>query len=146
MSMGGSTYGKRTGFGIVSVKDNVLRVCHQQLSPAPKLLARLDKPLLDRPWIQARESVSVKVLEQEEEFYVYVESQDRVAKERSMRRRKLKRLWARLGELRAAKRLSRDALLMRLGAAKKEAVIYANRVIWRLKKLMQYPDPAAGVC
>jgi transposase len=84
-------------------------------------LSKLEKPLLEQSWIQARESVSVKVLEQEEEFYVYVESKDRVAKERSMRRRKLKRLWARLGELRAAKRLSRDTLLMRLGAAKKEA-------------------------
>jgi len=84
-------------------------------------LSRLEKLLLDQPWVQARESVSVKVLQQEGEFYVYVASQDRVAKERSMRRRKLKRLWARLGELRAAKRLSRDALLLRLGAAKKEA-------------------------
>ena len=73
------------------------------------------------PWLMARESVSVKVLEQDEEFYVYVESKDRVAKERSMRRRKLKRLWARLGELRARKQLSRDGLLMSLGAAKKEA-------------------------
>ena len=84
-------------------------------------LSKLEKPLLEQSRMQARESVSVKVLEQDEEFYVYVESKDRVAKERSMRRRKLKRLWARLGQLRAAKRLSRDTLLMRLGAAKKEA-------------------------
>ena len=38
-----------------------------------------------------------------------------------MRRRKLKRLWARLSELRARKQLSRDELLMALGAAKKVA-------------------------
>lgn len=84
-------------------------------------LSKLEKSLLKQPWIQARESVSVKLLKQDEEFYVYVESKDRVAKERSMRRRKLKRLWARLSELRARKQLSRDELLMALGAAKKAA-------------------------
>ena len=93
-------------------------------------LTKLEKALLDRPWIQARESVSVKVLEQDEEFYVYVESKDRVAKERSMRRRKLKRLWARLGELRTRKKISRDGLLMSLGAAKTEA----GRA-WRLVRI-----------
>jgi len=84
-------------------------------------LTKLEKALLDRPWVQARQSVSVKVLEADGEFYVYVKSQERVAKERSMRRRKMKRLWARLEELAARKRQSRDGLLMNLGAAKKEA-------------------------
>lgn len=84
-------------------------------------LTKLEQTLVTLPWTEARESVSVKVLKQDEELYVYVESKDRVAKERSMRRRKLKRLWARLGELRARRRLSRDQLLMSLGAAKKEA-------------------------
>lgn len=84
-------------------------------------LTKLEKALLDQPWIQARESVSVKVIEEDGEFYIYVNSKDRVAKERSMRRRKLKRLWARLGELQARRQLSRDQLLMLLGAAKKEA-------------------------
>jgi transposase len=37
-----------------------------------------------------------------------------------MRRRRLKKLWARLGELQG-QRLSRDQLLLKLGAAKKEA-------------------------
>ena len=57
-------------------------------------LTHVEKQLLEQPWIQARESVRVKILQQESEFYVYVESHDRVAKERSMRRRRLKRLWA----------------------------------------------------
>ena len=57
-------------------------------------LSRVEKQLLEQPWIQARESVRVKILQQESEFYVYVESNERVAKERSMRRRRLKRLWA----------------------------------------------------
>lgn len=99
-------------------------------------LTKLEGELLERPWIQARESVKVKQVEQDEEFYVYVESRDRVRKERSIRRRRLKRLWARLGELRACKRLSRDRLLLSLGAAKKEA----GRV-WGLVKVRV---PAVG--
>ena len=85
-------------------------------------LSKLERALLEQPWIEARESVRVKRLAQDEEFYVFVESRERVAKERSMRRRRLKRLWALLQELRhERKRLSRDELLMALGAAKKEA-------------------------
>ncbi len=41
-------------------------------------LTKLEQELLQRPWVQARETVAVKLLEQEDEFYVYVESQDRV--------------------------------------------------------------------
>jgi len=84
-------------------------------------LTHVEKQLLEQPWIQARESVSVKILQQESEFYVYVESHDRVAKERSMRRRRLKRLWASLHELRNRKKITRDDLLMHIGALKKEA-------------------------
>ena len=73
------------------------------------------------PWMQARESVSVKILLQESEFYVSVESHDRVAKARSMRRRRLKRLWRSLHELRNRKSITRDDLLMHIGALKKEA-------------------------
>jgi hypothetical protein len=47
--------------------------------------------------------VQVKLLAQEGELYVLAQSRDRVAKERAMRRRQLKRLWARL------KQLSNDA-------------------------------------
>jgi transposase len=84
-------------------------------------LSKLEAALLEQPWSQARESVAVKTLPQEGEFYVYVESRDRVAKERSMRRWRLKYLWRTLKELRARKRLTRDELLMALGAARKEA-------------------------
>lgn len=92
--------------------------------------------MLAKPWVRARETVAVKLLPDGEEFYILVESQDRVAKERSMRRRKLKRLWARLGELRARKQLSRDGLLLALGAAKKEA--------GRAGRLVQVRLPGAG--
>jgi transposase len=94
----------------------------QYLVGTPKgRLTKLEAALLERPWSQARPSVGVRVLPQEEEFYVYVESRDRVAKERAMRRRRLKYLWKTLTALRGRKRLSRDELLMALGAAKKQA-------------------------
>lgn len=84
-------------------------------------LTRLEKELIKRPWSRARESVSVKLLDTDEDLYVFVESHDRVWKERSMRRRRLKRLWARLKELIGRPQLKRDALLMALGVARKEA-------------------------
>ena len=102
-------------------------------------LTKLEKDLLERPWSHARESVRVKTLGLEQETYVYVESHDRVAKERSMRRRRLKRLWKTLHDLSARKRLQRDELLMALGAAKKEA----GRA-WRLVDI-RVPQPREAV-
>ena len=67
-----------------------------------------------------RESVEVKLLEAEGELYILARSQGQVHKERAMRRRRLKRLWKRLHELQGQK-LSRDQLLLKLGAAKKDA-------------------------
>ena len=83
-------------------------------------LSRLEKALLDKPWHDARPGVQVKPLAQDGEIYLFAESRDRVAKERAMRRRRLKKLWRRLSALREQK-LSRDQLLLKLGAAKKEA-------------------------
>ena len=83
-------------------------------------LSRLETALLDKPWHDARPGVQVKLLAQDGEIYIFAESRDRLAKERAMRRRRLKKLWRRLGALRQQK-LSRDQLLLKLGAAKKEA-------------------------
>jgi hypothetical protein len=83
-------------------------------------LTRLEQALLDEPWHAARPGVQVKLLAQDGELYVLAESRDRVAKERSMRRRQLKWLWQRLNKLSTMK-LTRDALLMRLGAARSKA-------------------------
>src|SRR5690606_3550351 len=58
--------------------------------------------------------------EDNDELSIYVESADRIRKERSMRRRRLKKLWARLKQLQGMK-LSHDQLMMKLGAAKLEA-------------------------
>ena len=63
---------------------------------------------------------------QEGELYVLAQSRDRVAKERAMRRRQLKRLWARLKQL-STMQLTREELLMKLGAARDQ-----SRTAWRL--------------
>jgi transposase len=83
-------------------------------------LNRLEKDLLDKPWQQARPGVEVKLLSQPDELYVLAQSQDRVYKERSMRRRQLKWLWSRLKKLSTMK-LNREQLLMKLGAAKQHS-------------------------
>jgi hypothetical protein len=67
-----------------------------------------------------RESVQVKLLEQAGELYVLTHRDGRCHQERARRRRRLTRLWQRLHQLQQ-QRLSRDELLLKLGAAKKEA-------------------------
>ena len=84
-------------------------------------LTRLEQALLEEPWQAARPGVQVKLLAHAGELYVFAESRDRVAKERSMRRRQLKWLWERLAKL-STMSLTRDALLMKLGAAQTKAV------------------------
>jgi hypothetical protein len=74
-------------------------------------LSRFEKALLAQSWQEARPGVDVKLLPQDGELYVYAQSRDRVAKERAIRRRRLKRLWARLKQL-SAMTLTREALLM----------------------------------
>ena len=99
----------------------------QYLVGTPKgRLTRLEQALLEKPWHAARPGVQVKLLAQDGELYVFAESRDRVAKERSMRRRQLKWLWARLNKL-STMRLTRDDLLMKLGAARTKAP-----AAWRL--------------
>jgi len=84
-------------------------------------LTKLEKSLAQVPWLTARPQVQVKLLPDSGEVYVLVNSQARVAKERAMRRRRLKRLWGRLHALRQMKDLSRDDLLKKLGVAQTQA-------------------------
>ena len=83
-------------------------------------LTRLEKAFLDLPWQDVREAVNVKLLVEDGELYVLVHSDGRRQKERGMRRRRLKKLWRRLAELQGQSN-SRDQLMLKLGAAKKEA-------------------------
>ncbi len=100
-------------------------------------LSRLEKQLLAVPWQDARPGVQVKLLAQDGELYVFAASRDRIAKERAMRRRKLKWLWQRLAQL-AAMKLTREELLMKLGAARQRA-----RSAWRLIVIEVAEDSAA---
>jgi hypothetical protein len=83
-------------------------------------LNRLEKHLLDKPWQEVREGVQVKLLAEDGELYVYAQSLDRVTKERAMRRRQMKWLWKRLQQI-ADMEISREELLMKLGAARSKA-------------------------
>lgn len=98
---------------------------------------RLEKQLLDKPWHSARPGVEVKLLAQQDELYVLAQSANRVHKERSMRRRQLKWLWARLKQLSTMK-LKREELLMKLGAAKQK-----SPSAWRLVLIEVDKDKAA---
>ena len=80
-------------------------------------LSKLEADLLQRPWQSVRPGVEVKVLPQENELYVFAQSRDRLNKERAMRRRQLKGLWRRLGQLQQMKLTARE-LLLKLGEAK----------------------------
>jgi transposase len=79
-----------------------------------------EKKWLDLPWQKVRDSVDVKLYEHDGELYVLARSDGRQAKEIAMRRKRLARL---LRKLRAMRRSlpSRDQLLLRIGAAKKQA-------------------------
>ena len=83
-------------------------------------LTRLEQAFLAQPWQAVRPSVTVKLLAEEGELYILVRSDQRRLKERGMRRRRLKTLWQRLGELQQQAN-TRDQLLLKLGAAKQAA-------------------------
>src|SRR6476619_4888929 len=107
----------------------------QYLVGTPKgRLSRLEKDLLAKPWQQARPGVRVKLWPRDGELYVFADSANRVAKERAMRRRQLKWLWARLKQL-SMMTLSREELLMKLGAARAHAP-----AAWRLVVIAVAPE------
>jgi transposase len=79
-----------------------------------------EKKWLDLPWQQVRESVQVKLYQHEGELYVLAKSDGRQAKENAIRRKRLARLLRKLRGMRHSLP-KRDQLLLRIGAAKKEA-------------------------
>jgi transposase len=101
-------------------------VCYLVGTPKGRL-SRLEQKLTALSWNEVREGVEVKLLGEGKEVYVLARSQDRISKERSMRRRQLKRLWKRLQELQRMKFSRRDQLMMKLGAARQSAP-----AAWRL--------------
>ncbi len=83
-------------------------------------LSKLEQRFLAQPWARVREGVDVKRLSVDEDTYVLAQSAARIDKERAMRRRRLGRYVQRLHALQG-QALTRDQLLMKLGAAKHEA-------------------------
>ena len=107
--------------------EDILREMREATTPTSYLvgtnrgrLTKLEKGFLKLPWARVKDSLEVKLLPQEGEVYILARSQGRRKKERGMRRRRLKQLWKRLHELQRQK-LTRDELLLKLGAAKAEA-------------------------
>ena len=83
-------------------------------------IQQYEKKWLELPWTRVRDQVEVKLFAEQGELYVLARSEGRQAKERAMRRKRLARL---LRKLRAMRKSlpARDQLLLRIGAAKKEA-------------------------
>jgi len=100
-------------------------------------LTRMEQALLGEPWQAVRPGVEVKLLSEEQELYVLARSRARIDKERAIRQRQLKRLWKRLGEL-SAMQLSRDELVMKLGAARAK-----SPAVWRLVDVTVDPETAS---
>jgi hypothetical protein len=96
------------------------REVYYLVGTAKSKIKQHEKKWLDLPWQKVRDSVEVKLFEQDNELYVLAKSEGRQAKEMAMRRKRLARL---LRKLRAMRRSlpARDQLLLRIGAAKTEA-------------------------
>jgi hypothetical protein len=83
-------------------------------------LTKLEKSFPTKPRAVVRDQVTVKLPDQGGELSVLARSAGRQDKERAMRQRRPNRLCKRLKELQR-QTLSRDDLLLKLGAAKKDA-------------------------
>ena len=124
------TYGKAKRMWVMDRGIPTEEILQEMRDPAREIfylvgtpkgkIQQYEKKWLDLPWQQVRESVDVKLFEQDGELYVLAKSEGRRAKETAMRRKRLARL---LRKLRAMRRNlpARDQLLMRLGAAKAAA-------------------------
>jgi transposase len=124
------TYGKAKRMWVMDRGIPSEEILREMRDPAREIFYRVGTPKgkiqqyakkwLDLPWQKVRESVEVKLFEQEGELYVLAKSEGRRAKETAMRRKRLARF---LKKLRAMRRSlpSLVQLLMRLGAAKSAA-------------------------
>ena len=66
-------------------------------TPKGRRLSKLEAELLGLDWQLAREGVEVKLLSRTGELYVLARSRERMAKERAMRRRQLKKTLGQAG-------------------------------------------------
>lgn len=93
----------------------------QYLVGTPRyMLNKLEGRLTELGWKQANDNVEVKLLAEDNELYVLAKSKDRRAKERAIRRHKLRKYLQGLAKLRKNCR-NRDRLLEMLGGLKQQA-------------------------
>lgn len=104
---------------LAEMRDPARQVSYLVGTPKSKI-TQYEQQWLDRPWQKVRDSVDVKLFEDQGELYVLAKSTGRQAKETAMRRKRLVRLLRKLRAMRHSLP-TRDHLLMRLGAAKTEA-------------------------
>jgi transposase len=83
------------------------------------MLTKLEDKLVDLDWKAANDNVDVKLLAEDKELYVLAKSKDRRAKERAMRKYKLRKYLSGLAKLRKRCR-NRDKLIERIGALKQQ--------------------------
>ena len=102
-------------------------------------LSKLEDQLFSQPWKEVQAQIEVKLAREGDDLYVLTRSGGRRDKEQGMRRRCLKKLWKRLHQIRNMKNLKRDALLLKLGAAKHEA-----GKAWELVDI-RLPEPRQAV-
>jgi transposase len=112
---------------LAEMRNTETPTCYLVGTPRGRL-SQLEKDFLSQPWADVRDAVHVKLVEHDGELYILARSDGRRDKEQAMRRRRLKKLVKRLHELRQQK-LTRDQLLIKLGAARKEAGPAAYRLI-----------------
>jgi transposase len=102
-------------------------------------ISKIEDRLLALPWQQVQPQIEVKLAHDGEDLYVLTRSGGRRDKEQSMRRRRLKKLWKRMHQIRGMRNLKRDELLLKLGAARQEA---GN--VWTLVEI-RLPAPREAV-
>jgi hypothetical protein len=109
-------------------------------------LNKLEKDLIDKPWEQVHEGMSVKLLQQDDELYVQARSSDRQKKENAMRRRRLRDLVHGLNRLKRRKRISRDELIRKVAVLRKQAGRIAAFVKVREPAVDQPVDRTTFLC
>lgn len=119
---------------LVEMRDPDRQISYLVGTPKSRI-KKHERRWLDLPWRKVRDSVEVKLFEQDGETYVLAKSDGRQGKEIAMRCKRIARL---LRKLRAMRRSlpARDQLLMRLGAAKTD--------VGRAFGFVQIQIPAAG--
>lgn len=105
-------------------------------------LSKLEQAFLCASWEHVREGLRVKRLPLESDTYVLAVSAQRIGKERGMRQRRLKRYVERLKQLQRQS-LTRDPLLMKVGAAKQDAGRAANLIKLTLPSSREIVTPSS---